>query len=134
MFTGIVEGVGKVESLVEEKESWCLSISLPFEQNDGLEAGASLAVNGCCLTFRQQGDKFGEFDLLDETLSRTNLGDLKPGDLVNLERSVPANGRMGGHFVTGHIDGVGEVKIFRGKRKEFIFPSLPAVCIFPISC
>ena len=55
MFTGIVEGVGKVESLVEEKESWCLSISLPFEQNDGLEAGASLAVNGCCLTFRKQG-------------------------------------------------------------------------------
>ena len=105
MFTGIVEGVGKVESLVEEKESWCLTLSLPFGESNGLEAGASLAVNGCCLTFREQGDKFGEFDLLDETLSRTNLGKLKPGDLVNLERSVPANGRMGGHFVTGHIDG-----------------------------
>ena len=77
MFTGIVEGVGKVESLVEEKESWCLTLSLPFEESSGLEAGASLAVNGCCLTFRGQGDKFGEFDLLDETLSRTNLGKLK---------------------------------------------------------
>ena len=127
MFTGIVEGVGKVESLVEEKESWCLTLSLPFGESNGLEAGASLAVNGCCLTFREQGDKFGEFDLLDETLSRTNLGKLKPGDLVNLERSVPANGRMGGHFVTGHIDGVGEVKIFEERGKNLYFRvSLPS--------
>lgn len=127
MFTGIVEGVGKVESLVEEKESWCLTLSLPFEGSSGLEAGASLAVNGCCLTFRGQGDKFGEFDLLDETLSRTNLGKLKPGDLVNLERSVPATGRMGGHFVTGHIDGVGEVKIFEERGKNLYFRvSLPS--------
>jgi len=126
MFTGIVEGVGKVESLVEEKESWCLTLSLPFEENDGLEAGASLAVNGCCLTFRKQGGQTGEFDLLEETLSRTNLGDLKTGDLVNLERSVPANGRMGGHFVTGHIDGVGEVKIFEERGKNLYFRvSLP---------
>ena len=85
MFTGIVEGVGKVESLVEEKESWCLTLALPFEDKDGLEAGASLAVNGCCLTFREQGNTHGSFDLLDETLNRTNLGDLNPGDLVNLE-------------------------------------------------
>ena len=123
MFTGIVEGVGKVKSLVEEKESWCLTLSLPFEEKDGLEAGASLSVNGCCLTFREQGNTHGSFDLLDETLKRTNLGDLKTGDLVNLERSVPATGRMGGHFVTGHIDGVGEVKIFE-ERGKFIFSSL----------
>ena len=126
MFTGIVEGVGKVESLVERKESWCLTLSLPFEQSNGLEAGASLAVNGCCLTFREQGGRFGEFDLLDETLNRTNLGRLKSGDFVNLERSVPATGRMGGHFVTGHIDGVGEVKIFEERGKNLYFRvSLP---------
>lgn len=121
MFTGIVEGVGKVKSLVEEKESWCLTLSLPFEEKDGLEAGASLSVNGCCLTFREQGNTHGSFDLLDETLKRTNLGDLKTGDLVNLERSVPATGRMGGHFVTGHIDGVGKVKIFEERGKNLYF-------------
>jgi len=110
-----------VKSLVEEKESWCLTLSLPFEEKDGLEAGASLSVNGCCLTFREQGNTHGSFDLLDETLKRTNLGDLKTGDLVNLERSVPATGRMGGHFVTGHIDGVGEVKIFEERGKNLYF-------------
>ena len=126
MFTGIVEGVGKVESLVDREESWCLTLSLPFEQSNGLEAGASLAVNGCCLTFREQGGRFGEFDLLDETLNRTNLGRLRSGDFVNLERSVPATGRMGGHFVTGHIDGVGEVKIFEERGKNLYFRvSLP---------
>ena len=121
MFTGIVEEVGKVKSLVEEKESWCLTLSLPFEEKDGLEAGASLSVNGCCLTFREKGNTHGSFDLLDETLKRTNLGDLKTGDLVNLERSVPATGRMGGHFVTGHIDGVGKVKIFEERGKNLYF-------------
>lgn len=110
-----------MESLVEEKESWCLTLSLPFEEKDGLEAGASLSVNGCCLTFREQGNTHGSFDLLDETLKRTNLGDLKTGDLVNLERSVPATGRMGGHFVTGHIDGVGKVKIFEERGKNLYF-------------
>ena len=98
-----------------------MTLSLPFEEKDGLEAGASLSVNGCCLTFREQGNTHGSFDLLDETLKRTNLGDLKTGDLVNLERSVPATGRMGGHFVTGHIDGVGEVKIFEERGKNLYF-------------
>ena len=126
MFTGIVEGVGKVVSLTEEKESWCLALDLPFEDRSGLEAGASLAVNGCCLTFREQGTEIGRFDLLDETLKRTNLGKLKEGDLVNLERSIPANGRMGGHFVTGHIDGVGELQIFEERGKNLYFRvSLP---------
>jgi riboflavin synthase len=126
MFTGIVEGVGKVVSLTEEKESWCLALDLPFEDISGLEAGASLAVNGCCLTFREQGTEIGRFDLLDETLKRTNLGKLKEGDLVNLERSIPANGRMGGHFVTGHIDGVGELQIFEERGKNLYFRvSLP---------
>ena len=127
MFTGIVEGVGKVISLREQRESWCLSLSLPFEDNSGLEAGASLAVNGCCLTFRENANEEGSFDLLDETLARTNLGTLKVGDLVNLERSMTANGRIGGHFVTGHIDVVGEVKIFEERGKNlYLRVSLPA--------
>jgi len=118
MFTGIVEGVGIVKSLEEQEESWLLQLDLPFMDGDGLEAGASLAVNGCCLTMREDGVKHGSFDLLEETLRRTNLGSLKPGDRVNLERSLPANGRLGGHFVTGHIDGLGKIEIFelRGKN------------------
>ena len=118
MFTGIVEGIGIVKSLEEKEESWLLQLDLPFMDGDGLEAGASLAVNGCCLTMCEDGVKHGSFDLLEETLRRTNLGSLKPGDRVNLERSLPANGRLGGHFVTGHIDGLGKIEIFelRGKN------------------
>ena len=84
MFTGIVEGVGIVKSLQEQAESWLLQLELPFSSGDGLEAGASLAVNGCCLTMKEDGSDYGSFDLLEETLKRTNLGELKPGDRVNL--------------------------------------------------
>lgn len=127
MFTGIVEGVGKVISLDEEEQSWCFKLDLPFQDRDGLEPGASLAVNGCCLTFREQANKIGTFDLLEETLSRTNLGKLKTGDLVNLERPVPVGGRMGGHFVSGHVDGLGEVEIFEERGKNlYLQISLPS--------
>ncbi|MEK9772921.1 MAG: riboflavin synthase [Opitutae bacterium] len=118
MFTGIVEGVGTVKSLQEAKESWLLSLDLPFEAENGLPAGASLAVNGCCLTMREEGSSNGSFDLLEETLTRTNLGGLRPGDQVNLERSLAANGRLGGHFVTGHIDGPGVIEIFEERGKN----------------
>ena len=118
MFTGIVEGVGIVKSLEEQEESWLLQLDLPFMDGDGLEAGASLAVNGCCLTMREDGVEYGSFDLLEETMQRTNLGSLKPGDRVNLERSLPANGRLGGHFVTGHIDGLGKIEIFEPRGKN----------------
>ena len=80
MFTGIVEGVGVVKSLEEQEESWLLRLELPFADGDGLEAGASLAVNGCCLTMREDGAAAGSFDLLEETLNRTNLGQLSTGD------------------------------------------------------
>ena len=112
MFTGIVEGVGIVKGLQEKEDSWLLELDLPFASSDGLEAGASLAVNGCCLTMREDGSAEGSFDLLEETLKRTNLGRLHPGDQVNLERSLPADGRLGGHFVTGHVDGMGIIEIF----------------------
>ena len=119
MFTGIVEGVGLVKSLEEQVDSWVLQLDLPFaNSSDGLEAGASLAVNGCCLTMREDGSTHGSFDLLEETLKRTNLGELKPGDLVNLERSLVANGRLGGHFLTGHIDGSGIIEVFEERGKN----------------
>ncbi len=90
MFTGIVEATGKVE------------IAAPFSQE--LAPGASLAVNGCCLTVTEIVQSRLQFDVLGETLRRTNLGDLRPGDLVNLERPMAADGRFDGHLVQGHID------------------------------
>jgi riboflavin synthase len=118
MFTGIVENVGRVISFEEKKESWLLKLDIPFDGSDGMEAGASLSVNGCCLTFREDSSGLGSFDLLDETLERTNLGNLQDGHLVNLERSMLANGRVGGHFVTGHIDACGEIEIFEERGKN----------------
>lgn len=118
MFTGIVEGVGIVKGLQEKEDSWLLELDLPFASSDGLEAGASLAVNGCCLTMREDGSAEGSFDLLEETLKRTNLGRLHLGDQVNLERSLPADGRLGGHFVTGHVDGMGIIEIFEERGKN----------------
>ena len=118
MFTGIVEGVGIVKSLRELQESWLLELELPFPNGEGLEAGASLAVNGCCLTIKENGSSTGSFDLLEETLKRTNLGELKEGDRVNLERSLAANGRLGGHFVTGHVDGPGIIEVFEERGKN----------------
>ncbi len=118
MFTGIVENVGKVVSLKEKTESWLLELEPLIEGVDGMGAGASLSVNGCCLTFREDFKELAGFDLLDETLEKTNLGSLTPGSLVNLERSLPANGRIGGHFVSGHIDTCGEIQIFEERGKN----------------
>jgi len=118
MFTGIVENVGRVVSLIEKTESWALELDLPFTDKDGMEAGSSLAVNGCCLTFKEDANELASFDLLEETLEKTNLGDLKPGLSVNLERSLPANGRLGGHFVTGHIDACGQIEVFEERGKN----------------
>ena len=118
MFTGIVENVGRVVSLKEKTESWLLVLDLPFGHSDGMQAGSSLSVNGCCLTFREDSIHQGTFDLLDETLERTNLGKLHEGSMVNLERSMRADGRVGGHFVTGHIDAVGEIQVFEERGKN----------------
>jgi riboflavin synthase len=103
MFTGIVEATGKVEALKKnELGGFGLEIAAPFSQK--LASGASLAVNGCCLTVTEIVQSRLQFDLLGETLRRTNLGDLRPGDLVNLERPMAADGRFDGHLVQGHID------------------------------
>ena len=112
MFTGIVEETGVVERI----EPTARSIELTVRMNAcgrGLKPGASVAVNGCCLTVvktRGQGArKTARFDLLRETWIRTNLQFAKPGSLVNLERPMRTDGELGGHFVTGHIDGLGTI-------------------------
>ena len=112
MFTGIVEETGTVERIVAGERSTRLTVQANLCAR-GLKAGDSLAVNGCCLTVVRMSSrgkhKLAQFDLLQETWKRTNLQFAKPGSLVNLERPVPADGRFGGHFVTGHIDGLGKI-------------------------
>ena len=109
MFTGIIESTGWVEELHETvvPGAFVLVIRTPLAAE--LRTGDSLANNGCCLTVAAKTGATVAFDLLAETLRRTNLGLLKPGDLVNLERPLPASGRFDGHIVQGHIDATGEV-------------------------
>jgi riboflavin synthase len=117
MFTGIVEEAGVVESIQPTAKSIQLTVRA-VKCGRGMKIGDSLAVNGCCLTIvklAQRGKfKLAQFDLLQETWKRTNLQFAKPGSLVNLERPLRANAELGGHFVTGHIDGIG--KIVRWER------------------
>ncbi|HEV2209768.1 MAG TPA: riboflavin synthase [Verrucomicrobiae bacterium] len=118
MFTGIVEETGTVERIKRGARSIELTLALRT-CGTGLQAGGSLAVNGCCLTAvhvsKRGTDKLATFDLLNETWKRTNLQFSRRGSLVNLERPLRANGELGGHFVTGHIDGLG--KLIRWERQ-----------------
>lgn len=115
MFTGIIEGRGTISRILTEHAGVRLSIGVPGEmaadgdRAAGCRIGDSVAINGCCLTVVETAGGEWSFQAGPETLARTNLGELNPGDEVNLERSLPVNGRLGGHFVQGHIDGVGEV-------------------------
>jgi len=109
MFTGIVEEIGTVAASDRRAEGALLAVRCREVMAD-LEVGASINVNGVCLTATtvSAGEGFSAH-LMGETLARSGLGDLAPGDPVNLERALPANGRLGGHLVQGHVDGVGEV-------------------------
>ncbi len=112
MFTGIIEETGKVEKINTGGDAIELVVRART-CGRGLKKGDSVALNGCCLTaVRFSSTKPGRlihFDLLRETWDRTNLQFLKKGALVNLERALRADGRLGGHFVTGHIDGIGRI-------------------------
>jgi riboflavin synthase len=112
MFTGIVEETGRVEQVTPTAQSIRLVIGARG-LGRAIKLGSSLAVNGCCLTVvkatRAGTGKRLQFDLLRETWERTNLQYARVGSLVNLERPLRAGGEFGGHFVTGHIDGVGTI-------------------------
>jgi riboflavin synthase len=104
MFTGIVEELGTVVAVTDTR----LTVRGPLVTSDATY-GASIAVNGCCLTVTDlDGDTFGA-DVMAETFKRTSLGALREGDPVNLERPMPADGRFGGHVVQGHVDGTGTI-------------------------
>lgn len=108
MFTGLVQSTGKIIALEKSTAGGVrLEIESPLFQN--VSAGDSIAVNGCCLTVTNPHSSKATFDLLGTTLSLTNLSTLKVGSLVNLEPSIRPNDRLGGHFVTGHIDAQGTI-------------------------
>lgn len=110
MFTGLVEGQAKVCGVIPEEGAVRLVLSLPPEFATAARLGDSIALNGCCLTVVSINDSVFEFQAGTETLSKTNLGELRPGSLVNIERAIAVGARLGGHFVQGHVDGTGHVE------------------------
>ena len=117
MFTGIIEQAGKIKSFLKRGNQAKITIEFHESASD-LTLGESIAVNGVCLTVVKIGNGYFATDISEETLDRTNLGELKPTDKVNLERSLKIGERLGGHFVSGHIDGVGRIskKIRKGEE------------------
>jgi riboflavin synthase len=112
MFTGIVEELGSFAASEPPSGSVALGSRLTFRAEtviEGTRIGDSIAVNGCCLTVVALGPGWWAADAVPETLGRTSLGSLEPGDPVNLERPVSVGSRLGGHLVQGHVDGVGRV-------------------------
>jgi riboflavin synthase len=111
MFTGIIEEVGQIVAIEDSGEFRTLRVQAGAIL-DGIRAGASIAVNGVCLTVRTFNSGNFTADLSRETLERTSLNELRAGTTVNLERPMRADGRFGGHIVQGHVDGVGKIRSF----------------------
>jgi riboflavin synthase len=118
MFTGIVEETGQVVSFAPATNAWRLRVSAEIVRRD-VALGDSIAVNGCCLTVAATDEKHLFFDVLEETRRLTNFEVLRPGAAVNLERSLRFDGKVGGHFVTGHIDAQGVIEVFERRGKDF---------------
>jgi riboflavin synthase len=126
MFTGIVQGVGRIRSVEPrggDVTMWIETGAVPLA---GVEIGGSIAVNGCCLTAVRLESAAFKADLSRETLALTTAGDWRPGTAVNLEKALTAGQALGGHYVTGHVDGVGQVVSrrddARSVRVEFEVP------------
>jgi riboflavin synthase len=125
MFTGIVEELGTVESLERQSDAVRLTVRAVTVLEDAA-LGDSISVNGCCLTVTDRTDETWTADVMAETLARTGLGSLAPGDRVNLERAVTAGTRLGGHLVQGHVDAVGHVvRRDPGDHWDVVTVSLP---------
>ncbi len=120
MFTGIVEGVGKIEKIskrTKNRSAIQMTVNLG-KYAKGLKIGQSVALNGVCLTATKLSKSNCIFEMIEETTNKTDLGSLKSGDIVNIERSLRTGDRLEGHFVLGHVDGVGTIKKIQNKPKE----------------
>ncbi len=120
MFTGIIEETGKVISFSEQASAWRLVLESHVVAKD-LQMGDSVAVNGCCLTATAFSEDRIEFDLLEESKRLTSIGEVGVGAKVNLERALLPSTRMGGHFVSGHVDGTGLTEAIEPRGKDFFF-------------
>jgi len=120
MFTGIIEGIGKIEKISKNtKNRSAIQMTVNLGKHaKGLKIGQSVALNGVCLTATKLSKSNCIFEMIEETTQKTDLGNLKPGDIVNIERSLKMGGRLEGHFVLGHVDGVGIIKKIQNKPKE----------------
>lgn len=128
MFTGLIEEIGYIDKITTEKNGGRLTIRAKNVQQ-GSSEGDSIAVNGVCLTVTQLATDYFTADVMPETLRRSNLGRLKIGAPVHLERAMAANGRFGGHMVSGHIDGTGVIhsKHAEGNATRVFIQTAPAL-------
>lgn len=120
MFTGIVEGTGKIEKInknTSNRSAIQMTVDLG-KYSRGLKIGQSVALNGVCLTVIKISKSKCDFEMIDETMKKTDLGNLTTGSIVNIERSLKAGDRLEGHFVLGHVDGTGIIKKIQKKPKE----------------
>ena len=120
MFTGIIEGIGKIEKIsknTKNRSAIQMTVNLG-KYAKGLKIGQSVSLNGVCLTATKLTKSNCIFEMIEETTNKTDLGNLKPGDIVNIERSLKTGDRLEGHFVLGHVDGVGIIKKIQNKPKE----------------
>ena len=124
MFTGIVEATGLVRSFKEQADAWRLVIEA-VAIIDSVQLGDSIAVNGCCLTVVNIEADGLSFDLLAESIEKTSIRSVDKGSLVNLERALLPTSRMGGHFVSGHVDGLGSITQIEQKGKDTIMTLAP---------
>ncbi|MBF0370996.1 MAG: riboflavin synthase [Magnetococcales bacterium] len=122
MFTGLIEEVGTVRSLKKSSQDWRVGINCDFDLSS-VRMGASIAVNGACLTVVEKSASHFSVDVSAESVHRTTFAKLSPGDLVNLERALAVGGRLDGHIVQGHVDAVGRVERAapRGRSIEIWF-------------
>jgi riboflavin synthase len=118
MFTGLIQEVGRVVGVGASDRGTRLQIAAPRTATQ-VKIGESIAVNGCCLTLASRRGERLTFDLLEETMAKTNLKNLRQNSRVNLERALRADGRLGGHFVQGHVDCVAPIIAFDKKRADF---------------
>lgn len=103
MFSGIVEVKSKVAKVKKFEDYLSIEVTTPKDFDKGLKRGASVSVNGVCLTSKDNGSKTLKFDVIEETISKTNLRNIKKGNIVNLERSIKASTEIGGHLMSGHV-------------------------------
>ena len=120
MFSGIIETTGRIAKIEQTVNGAKLTLTSDISSGE-VSLGESICINGACMTVTAIGEKELSFDVSVESLRRTNLGDLQPGSLVNLERSLRMNDRLSGHVVSGHVDGIGRVQSIQPEGDSFLY-------------